>query len=122
MGTTVPTALLCARIRQGVSLEEILRLYHVRLFECGEDENRMQCPCPLPSHPKKTRRKGKRKTFRIYRNGAHFLYWKCFSKTCAAGRAHEGDDIIALVALMEGCDLAMATEKLVRWFDIKVGE
>jgi len=113
MGTTTPAVTLYARIRQIVSMDVILCRYRIQVIECGENEHMMQCNCPLPAHPAK--KKGK--TFRIYGDGMRFPRWKCFSKTCAIGRAHSGHDVITFVALMENCDLPKAAEKILGWIE-----
>ena len=120
MGTVNPAGALAAQIRRYISLHEVLPLYGVEPVECGvDDETRLQCHCPLPSH---RRRKGK--TFRIYSSGGtqHFPRWRCLSKTCAAGRAYAGNDVISFVALMEGCDLQTAAIKLAEWFAHEIAE
>jgi hypothetical protein len=119
MGTLTPAAALAAQIRRHVSMHEVLPLYGIEPVECGvDDETRLQCHCPLPSHRRK-----KGNTFRIYERGAgHFPRWRCFSKTCASGRAHAGDDVISFVALMEDCDLQTAAIKLTEWFADEIAE
>ena len=115
MGMTTPAVSpLVSRIRRTVSIRAVLALYFVELFECGEDVGRMQCKCPIPSHPKKT---GGKKTFRIYGDDrGHFKGWRCFSTTCGTG----GGDVVEFVARMESCDSETAARKLAEWFEVKV--
>ena len=113
MGLATPAAVLpYGQTRQNVSMHEVLAHYGVSLLECGEDEDRMQCACPLPCHGSNKRKK----TFRIYSWRGNFTRWKCFSKTCAAQRAFRGDDVVTFVALMEGCGLDRANTLLREWF------
>jgi hypothetical protein len=118
MGMTTPAAVLHARLRQTVSMKDILEHYGVQLIEVGEDDSRMRCDCPLPSHPSITRKY----KFRIYGGGGRFSRWTCYSESCRKGHSLQGDDVITFVALMEGCDLPTAAGKLVGWFSSRIDQ
>ncbi len=83
--------------------------YHLQLTHKGEYAT---CTCPLPTHKQGDRSR----SFSINLNGN---YWRCFSETCNANNGRKkGGDVINLVALMEGCGMKEAAERLSGWYGV----
>ncbi len=93
-----------------IPVVQVLARYRVKLHFNGTGASAL---CPLKTH----RAGEKERTFSVHldRN-----YWQCFSASCnSQNGGRRGGDVIDLVALMEGCRMREAAEKLAEWYGIK---
>ncbi len=101
MGTTTPSVPAIYQARKMATLEDAVRHYGMTLTT-NTRENVYHGHCPLPTH----RRPGGQ-SFRIKANPltGKMIGWECLSMSCDNARRSKGNDVVALVAAMEGCDL-----------------
>ncbi len=104
MGTTTPSVPVIYQARKMATLDDAMRHYGITLTT-NTRENVYHGHCPLPTH----RRPGGQ-SFRIKANPltGKMIGWECLSISCANARRSKGNDVVAFVAAMEGCDLDRA--------------
>lgn len=97
-------------VRAAVSMETVLTRYGVKVYRVNKDHVRGKCP--LPTHTSK-----ESKLSFVANTTKHV--WSCKSASCVAARqARTGGNVLDFVAIMEGCSVREAAEKLVEWFEI----
>ncbi len=98
------------RIKQSVSLLDVLARYKVELK--GTNQSRKEGHCPLPVHSSE-----KDKSFHASLLKGQWV-WSCHSASCVAARGgkKKGGDLIEFVGFMEKCGLRQAGELLDSWF------
>ena len=98
------------RIKQSVSLLDVLGRYKVELR--GTNQVRKEGHCPLPQHTSE----GDRSFHTSLLKGQ--WVWSCHSASCVAARGgkKKGGDLIEFVGFMEKCGLRQAGELLDSWF------
>ena len=89
---------------KSVPIESVLRHYGIKARRQGEF---LVCRCPLPSHISE-----EPDTFKAH---AKENWWKCWSKSCRAGRK-EGGDVVDFVCEMEDVKPLAAAQKLSELF------
>src|SRR5216684_1632007 len=100
----------CRRIKQSVSLLDVLARYKVELR--GTNQSRKEGHCPLPVHASE-----KDRSFHASLLKGQWV-WSCHSASCVAARGgkKKGGDLIEFVGFMEKCGLRQAGELLDSWF------
>ena len=95
------------QVKTDVAIEQVLQRYAVRMRRIGGE---LRGPCPLPTHT--SRRSRDSFSVSISRN-----VWSCRSQSCMQARGGDvgGNNILDLVALMEGCSVRDAALRLQDW-------
>lgn len=97
-------------IKAATSMEAVLTRYGVKVYRVNKDHVRGKCP--FPTHTSK-----ESKLSFVANTTKHV--WSCKSASCVAARqAHTGGNVLDFVAIMEGCSIREAAEKLIEWFEI----
>lgn len=97
-------------VRAAVSMEAVLNRYSVKVYRVNKDHVRGKCP--FPTHTSK-----ESKLSFVANTIKHV--WSCKSVSCVAARqARTGGNVLDFVAVMEGCSIREAAEKLIEWFEI----
>lgn len=97
-------------VKAAVSMDAVLKRYGVKVYRANNDHVRGKCP--LPSH---TSTESKLSfVANITKN-----VWSCKSASCVAAREGDtGGNVLDFVALMEGCSIREAAERLAEWYAI----
>jgi DNA primase len=97
-------------VKSAVSMETVLGRYAVKMYRVNREHVRGKCP--LPTHTSATS-----KLSFIVNTGKNV--WSCKSDSCVAAReGKSGGNVLDFVALMEGCSIREAAEKLSEWYGI----
>ena len=101
------TWVIFRQVKTDVAIEQVLQRYAVRMRRIGGE---LRGPCPLPTHT--SRRSRDSFSVSISRN-----VWSCRSQSCMQARGGDvgGNNILDLVALMEGCSVRDAALRLQDW-------
>jgi DNA primase len=102
-----------AKIKQRVTLLDVLARYDVQLRNVNQHQRKGKCPFP-------THTSGGEPSFVTTQKKAGWV-WACHSSSCIAARnkpgvTKKGGDLFEFVTIMEKCSLGEAGEKLDRWF------
>lgn len=97
-------------VKSAVTMEAVLDRYSVKLYRVNRSHVRGKCP--LPMH-----RSAASKVSFIANTEKNV--WSCKSDSCVAERKGKtGGNVIDFVALMEGCSIKEAAEKLTAWYGL----
>ncbi len=98
-------------VKSAVPMEAVLARYAVKVYRANKDHVRGKCP--LPSHTSAV----SKLSFVV---NTTKNVWSCKSESCVAAREGKtGGNVLDFVALMEGCSIREAAEKLASWFGVK---
>ena len=96
------------KVKQNVSIEQVLEHYNVRLRRTNASS--LRGFCPLPTHTSEK----SRESFGV---DVSKNIWACQSTSCATARqGKKGGNVLDLVAAMESCSVRDAALKLDAWF------
>ena len=98
-------------VKTAVSLEAVLGRYAVKVYRVNKDHVRGKCP--LPTHTSAT----SKLSFVV---NTTKNVWSCKSDSCVAARkGRKGGNVLDFVAVMEGCSIREAADKLASWFGLR---
>jgi DNA primase len=98
-------------VKAAVSMEAVLKRCGVKVYRANKDHVRGKCP--LPTHTSPT----SKLSFVV---NTTKNVWSCKSDSCVAAREGKtGGNVLDFVAVMEGCSIREAAEKLASWFGVQ---